>query len=151
MLLRSFPKGCKYTTISRRVKSHTGLKILRPRRKLKFHNSLPFDVMSLIFNNLDESSTKNLSCVSRFFNSSLEHQINKFKEEHQEEKIKKIIEYYNNYQNNYYYEPYSTRLPPRFRFYNDDYYTKKSKKKYSKNIQKDFNMIKNIRLKRLKN
>lgn len=190
MLLTAFPKGCKHTTVSRRIKSHTGLKILRPRKKLNFHNSLPFDVMSLILNDLDESSTKNLSCVSKFFNSYLQHKINKFKEEHQEEKIRKLIEhqkvleelndnhynrYYNEYQNIYNYEPYWNRN----RYYNDDYFynnynyskyikinldylrekfgsktynsSKRSKKKYSKNIQKDFIMIKNMQLKRLKN
>lgn len=194
MLLTAFPKGCKHTTISRRIKSHTGLKILRPRRKLAFQTSLPFDVMSLIFNNLDESSTKNLSCVSRFFNSSLEHKINKFKEEYQEEKIRKLIEhqkileefnnsnlnYHNNdYQNNYYYEPYWNRniYNNYHDYYGDNYFSykyfnnkfdnilekygsniyntsKRSKKKYSKSIQKDFNMLKNIHFlkkKRLKN
>ena len=191
MLLTAFPKGCKHSTISRRIKSHTGLKILRPRRKLAFQTSLPFDVMSLIFNNLDESSTKNLSCVSKFFNSSLQPKINKFKKEHLEEKIVKLIvhqylevleelnnsnlNYHNNfYQNNYNYEPYvnRNRYNNYHDYYDDNYYeyidinldnilekygynkyntSKRSKKKYSKDFQKDINMIKNIQLKRLKN
>ena len=66
MLLTYLPKGYKRTLIAKRVKYYTGLKILRPRKKVTFHNSLPIDIMNLIYNNLDEKSIKNLSCVSRF-------------------------------------------------------------------------------------
>lgn len=175
MQLTYLPKGCRRTLIAKRVKHYTGLKILRPRKKLTFHNSLPIDIMKLIYNNLDEKSIKNLSCVSRFFNSSLEHKFNKFKEyQEQKEQIKKLIEYqkifkklnnfnFNYYNDDNYYNNYYI-MSNRYRFYNERIYkkyditvrngynkynpSKKSKKKYSKNIQKDFNMIKNIQLKK---
>lgn len=141
MQLTYLPKGCRRTLIAKRVKHYTGLKILRPRKKLTFHNSLPIDIMKLIYNNLDKKSIKNLSCVSRFFNSSLEHKFIKFKE------YQKLFKKLNNSNFNYYNND-DRIVRNGYNKYNP---SKKSKKKYSKNIQKDFNMIKNIRLKRLKN
>ena len=180
MLLTYLPKGYKRTLIAKRVKHYTGLKILRPRKKVTFHNSLPIDIMNLIYNNLDEKSIKNLSCVSRFFNSSLEYKMNKFKEQEQEQCYEDdiVLPSYidlnlNRYQNYYYpvmniyYNAYIG--PTRDLSYNakkiekdiENIMTKyekkiyngskRSKKKYSKNIQKDFNIIKNTQLKKLNN